>query len=190
MDIQIHLTNGEVNRFRQDSQAKCESILKSIRPSKVFTQKHIVIQDNRSISFFACAGIEWVEFFTQCDPGWSVPHGPNPLMLLSAQEYETRIATADLEMGIQKVASPVEPVTPNKMLVRFDMRSGKKYFGEMAYFPPEYGPKPNGIYGKRNTQKHALHVIINPQNIIQWKVDCRPAEIRRDVWEASHKITL
>ena len=189
MDIQIHLKNGQVTRFCQENRAKCERIFKPVKPIKLFSRQHIVIQDNRTIRVFACAEVEWVQFITQCDPRWSIPNGPKPMMLLSEEEYETKIAAAELKIEIRKNATSAGSVILDKALLRFSMHSGKQYFGQMTYLPPEYGPEPNGIYGKRNTQEHVLHVIINPQNIIQWKVDCWPAEIRGHVWEASHKLT-
>ena len=168
-------------RFRQKNRAKCETILKSIQPNKFFKQPRFVIQVNRSINGFACARVEWIEFITEINPQWMGSYGSKSLMLLSEQEYETKIAVAALEIEVQKNGTPAKTVLTDKTLFRFVMTSGKKLFGETTHLIPEYGPEPNVIYGKRDMRRH---VLINPQNIIQWKVDWGQAEIRRQVWEA------
>ena len=187
MDIRIHVTDGETFTFNQKNQVIAENILKSIRPNKMFTQPRIIIQDSISISVFACYRVEWIEFITKIDPGWLAPHGPKSLKLISEREYEERVALKELEIETRERPTPAEAALSMKVLLSFVMRSGQQLFAETTHFRSQYSPEPNGVYGKRNKDGH---VLINPQNIIQWTVNCTFADTARNAWEANRVMSL
>lgn len=191
MEIRIHLNNSKTLSFTQKDKDEALELMNSIRPTKLFSQPQILIQDIDSTSSLSCLNIEWIEFITHVRPEWDLVSLPGIPMLLSEEEYQSNFLRKGFGGLQNKGDTSAAEENSYKLFFCFLLRSGERLFGLLPARSRELinlrlrintDSTPEGIIAKG---EKIGYVLINTQNIIHWEIDFSFENPGRNVWRAN-----
>ena len=89
LEIRVHLEDGRTARFAQNDAALIGTLFAHIQPSKLFTQPHIALRDDKALTLFPCATIVSIDLIAQNVPEWPFYRGVHNVQEITREQFQT-----------------------------------------------------------------------------------------------------
>lgn len=170
MKIHILLSDRETYTYVVESDERARDLLNEIVPPKLFTRPRLILQGTTSVSGFACAHVEWVEFETDHAPPWGYTN--------QGIERLERITEAEFQELIVRQSSGA---TQGEIFAELVMRSGRHLFVRIMPVSETAGEFRQVIAHLLDgggfdvaDEDSGCRLIVNPKNIARWNVHPAP----------------
>jgi hypothetical protein len=90
LEIQLHLKDGKVVEFLQRDPLIAQRILDQIQPAKIFSQRMIMIGEQKSLSAFPASTIVRIDLIGDSVPNWPFPNDAKEVKMISEGEFLSR----------------------------------------------------------------------------------------------------
>ncbi len=130
MNITIHVSNGESFRFAQPDKETALKVLDGFQPNRLFTRPQILVHGSFSVSGFSSKEVEFIEFETDLEPGWTNRQRMESLQVLAKEDFDEALMklTRRLEKGLS-----TEDESAFHGLVDFRFLSGRELYLRAAF---------------------------------------------------------
>jgi hypothetical protein len=184
LEIHVHGIDGQVAAFVQSDPAAAAALLAHIQPGRVFTQSHLTIASEHSVTFFPCAAVARIDLVMDTFPDWPFYHGVSNILEITEEEFQERYRPEERE---------AEP--PGALVVRFtelELTSGERLVVEVhsreiprtavdqAMFVQQILSAPS-LYARR---LGGGAILLNPAQILRMTVYPGPPETPPNAWAA------
>jgi hypothetical protein len=184
LEIHVHGIDGRVAAFRQSDPEAAGKLLAHIQPARIFTQRHLTISSQHSITFFPCAAVARVDLVMDEFPDWPFHHGVEDVVEITEEEFEQRFHPADRSVG-----------RPGALAVRFgelELTNGERLFLQAYVYETPLTPVDQAIFVQQILTAPSLHarrlgggaILVNPAHILRMAFYPGPPETPPNAWPA------
>ena len=92
LEICVHLTNGTVHRFSQESQDEIKDMLEGVHPNQIFEHPQLILAGKHSMSFIRSGEATRIDFLNAELPDWPRLGGAQQMSVIPEEAYFQRIA--------------------------------------------------------------------------------------------------
>lgn len=162
LEIQVHLSDGSINRFTQTEPDKIRQTLDNIQPERVFAQRQIILSTESSLTVYPSSAVARLDLVMDGFPGWAFHHNVCDIEEITPGEFHERIAL------IGDTCHPyVESSGSRHVYGEMELTNGERLFREVHLRPQNADAQPDilgieqslflqqmfslpGLYCKRN----------------------------------------
>jgi hypothetical protein len=184
LEIHVHGIDGHVAAFVQKDPGAAGRLLEHIQPGRVFTQGHLTIASEHSITFFPCAAVARIDLVMDGFPDWPFYHGVSNVMEITEEEFRERYRPEERE---------AEP--PNALVARFaglELTNGERVLVEVHAREIPRTPVDQAMFVQQILSAPSLYarrlgggaVLLNPAHILRMAVYPGPPETPPNAWAA------
>lgn len=124
LTIRFHLTDGSIQTFVQDDDARAEKIWDSVDPSRLFARPRTIIGSEHSKTVFVSSEIIRVDFIQEAFTCWQFPGGYTDIVELSEEEFQKHARFSEPEL-MPKREEPAVAGDLRVSFIRLQMRGGQ-----------------------------------------------------------------
>jgi hypothetical protein len=184
LEIHVHGVDGQVAAFVQSDPKTAATLLAHVQPGRVFTQSHLTIASEHSITFFPCAAVARIDLVMDAFPDWPFYHGVSNILEITEEEFRERYRPEERE---------AEP--PGTLVARFaelELTNGERLFVEVHAREIPRTPVDQAMFVQQILSAPSLYtrrlgggaVLLNPAHILRMTVYPGPPETPPNAWAA------
>lgn len=188
LEIHFHLTNGSIARFSQHGPSEVQALLEHAQPSRVFSQKMIVMAGSYSLSGFPCAEVARIDLVMEDFPKWPFLYNARDVEEITEQEFHQRYQPEIThERRTERLVVPGHEATTWGAL---ELSNGEKLWMEVVVETAESTPLDRHQFLQQFLSAPCLHmrrrgggvVLVNPSNIVSFAFFPGPKETPLGAW--------
>lgn len=178
--IEVHLADGRVERFLQESPQEAQRILDHIQPHKLFTQPLLAIAEESAMTVYRCEEIERIDLITDIPFQWSFYHDVSDITEITPEEFSRRYAPENYRF--LRSGTPPIPGERFTLFIELETSSRKRLVVEVqthvSVSDSQLTPMDRGIFIHQLLSAASLHARRREGGMILLK----PAKIMRVVF--------
>jgi hypothetical protein len=191
MEIRIHTQEGSVERFVQDDPALVARTLNGIQPVKVFAGSLITIAGEYSLTTFATARVNRIDFITKDFAPWKHPSDVLDVFALSEDEFLERSHLNDPARLLRR-RTPKRTGDAAVCFVEVEMTGGNRTFLAVKVKVPLEAERLHRLHlvfaapAVHFRLREGGHAILNLRNQVRTTFTPGPDVTPSDAWPAHH----
>lgn len=190
LEIQVHLVDGSVAKFEQTDPVAIKHTLDTFQPTRIFSQKVLMIGDGDSLSAFQTSSVVRIDLIAPYVPDYPFYNGVLDIQMISPDQFKERyVPQSFAELHAKAVANPGEPIT---VFSEFELVNGQRLFQQVCVRVEERLPLEQGIFVSQLFTVHGLHgrcpeggvLVVNPTHIVRFSLYPAPPALPPGTWAA------
>jgi hypothetical protein len=193
LEIQIHLTNADIETLVQTEAAAARKILESVHPNRLFSQNHLIFAGEHSLTIYPTASVARVDFVMEGFPNWPFHNEISDILEISEDTFREQYDPQTLRS--QRRLTPGEPV---RLFVEAVLANRQRVFMEVHVEVPirdreeELLPIDRNIILQQLFSAPSLYarrrgggaLIINPEHLARLSFYPGPPDTPPNAWPA------
>lgn len=128
LEIQIHLSDGGITGFVQYEPPIIRQILDNIHPERVFTQRHLILTADHSLTVYPCSAVARIDLVMEGYPDWPFHRNVRDIVEISDHEFRERFASR---------VRRVDADGATRVFGELELTNGQRLFREVSLKPLE-----------------------------------------------------
>lgn len=192
LELQVHLIDGNINRFTQTDPEKIRQTLSHIQPERVFAQRQIILSTERALTVYPSSAVARLDLVMEGFPGWAFHHNVHSIEEISYSDFRERLAS--LENDKPRFA---ELNGSRRVYAEMELSNGERLYREVRLKPQPLGAEPDilgidqslflqqiftlpGLFCKR---QGGGAIIVNSSHLLSMTFHPCPAVLPNNVWQ-------
>ena len=189
LEICVHLRSGTVERFYQDDEARVLETMTSLQPSKLFSEPHLYVAGDHSVTVYPSSAVAMVEFITGELPEWIETPAGTHAHEITPEAFLTEINSAE-GSTLRESPRPVGEVFVG--YAQLELSNGERLHAEIhtkVGLPLEQAQLMNRLLALPSFNLNRLgggRNRVNPQDIVRCELCPGPATVPTHAFRAGH----
>jgi hypothetical protein len=196
--IEVHLSDGRVEKFLQDNLQEAQHILDHIQPNKLFSQPLLVIAEEYATTVYRSEEVERIDLITDIPLNWPYYHDVSDIVEITPEEFSRRFVPENYHF-LRSGAPPI-PGEKFTLFVEIESSSGKRLIVQVdthiSVSDSQLTPMDRGVFIHQLLSAASLHarrleggmILLNPAKIMRVVFYPGPALPPPGTWLANRAV--